>query len=1183
MAQNNTTGNGNWSAAVLIDGSFLGIPMSAQLTKLKDAAALTGSFTLKEEQVLTLLEHLSLSWKEQFTASPLYPLVQGMDCRGVLLADTKGRVEAIGESGDFAIGLVRADGKLLILATIAREQLEVLRAAAAEGIVAGGAETGVAECAVAGAESSVAEHAVDGAESSVAERAVDGTDTAVFADFLEELQSALGVEQFCAGFKEGRSGFGELCGMLARLEAGAFETSRFARVILPDQAGFQDVQVLVSGTVDLSKSNYFFFRTLARLMPDGLGMPDSGIAASCMSASRMSFAAGYGSPSFVLVQAGGMVCTFLLGKNPEIRVTGRISFTIGNKPVTFQVDCRGKSNAFGISAEFESAAAPIPVWGRFSLSQLGIAVGIENGDFYFGGYGILQMGRLDLFALVFARQTAGVLRIPALGLALNRMTLASLMESVLSVELPGLRDLDFLSLEPLPLQAQRMDSGVFGDTSEEGLHKIAENFNSVSRGDCGGRSASPVSGDRLVVRPCEGGWIMTDKTNIRHYQIRLDGEIALVPQMYYCSMDNLPAGSYVLYRGLFVCASLVFLGMKVNFYGEMDEKSGFEALVTLTPVSYGLLEIGRARKMGGRLLSRCPVTASGSVMEQYLYDGEGPVFYLCVRKGYFRLYLDASVRLLGILEADAYITCDTGRFYLYTEIQFFLMRAKLMLSADFQDFTKGNFAFALVIDLSLFQDVMNQVARSVRAFVAEAQSRITDVQAKLTYAQDKVMGLTNQINDLNWRIDGYRRELSGLRWYQFFRAGYLLIVIGGLEIAKAGIYLALGAALAALEIAKLALEAVKQVTGAVGYLVQKLAEGIASIFFLKEIGFSLDLLMDQGMNASMYTRFNLFGKEYQLDGRLSLKGDVKNALHRKVSGDVANKTNEELGKMKAAEAAYRAELDGSRLVTGLKAFLEANEFPYDDCDGYRICLSDALDYGERYAYLYGCMEAAYYCDFGAEDDMAESHRGQMAEKLREGKVFWTSCLGGMAELDCQKLVDEVRKETMVNGFGSGDGAGALEEMERSWEKLRGFQQDVRERMPEIEQMDDRFWNKAGYHRDRILASGIGSAQWPGADAEGTEDRIERYMGEVYSICTDEILHDTVAETGRGITDAGERFSLNDRETFFLNPANEPVMDRLFVELCEHTGAEQMKELEQIARENRKKKAGFKNYRIRIPE
>lgn len=66
---------------------------------------------------------------------------------------------------------------------------------------------------------------------------------------------------------------------------------------------------------------------------------------------------------------------------------------------------------------------------------------------------------MDPFTLFFARKTAEVLRTPALGVALNRMTLVSLMESVLSVELLGLRDLD---LEPLPLQAQRIDSSVFG-------------------------------------------------------------------------------------------------------------------------------------------------------------------------------------------------------------------------------------------------------------------------------------------------------------------------------------------------------------------------------------------------------------------------------------------------------------------------------------------------------------------------------------------------------------------------------------------------------------------------------------------------------------------------------------------------------------------------------------------------
>lgn len=1132
-----------WSAALLADASFLGIPMKVQISKQEDTGGLTGSFRLQEAQVLTLLEQLSLAWKEEFIASPLYPLVQGIDCQGILLADTKGHLEAIGESGDFSIGLVRADGKFLLLITVTREGMGTM-------------------------------------------------ETAVFSEFLRELQSALGVERLCVGLKSsGQAGFDRLCGMLASLEKGAFETSRFEQVILPDRKELMNARVLASGEVNLSKSSFFFFRALAQLFPEYAGYGEA----------RVSFAAGYGDPSFVLVRLPGMSCTFLLGKNPEILVAGHFSFTIGSAPVTFVVNCRGKSDAFGISGEFESASAPIPVWGPFSLNQLGIVIGMERGGFYFGGYGILQMGKLDLFALVFAGQHAGVMTLPALGLALNRMTLVSLMESVLSVELPGLSDMDFLALEPLPLKARRMDTSVFDDTSEKRLLRIAEQFNGVSRGDCGGRSVSPVSGDKLVVRPCEGGWMMTDKTNIRHYRISAQGEIALVPQMYYCSQENFPAGSYTLYRGVFVCASMVFLGMKVNFFGEMDEKSGFEALVTLSPISLGALTIGRSRHQEKVLSGRFPAAAAGSVMSQYLYDGEGPVFYLCLRKGYFRLYLDASIRLLGILEADAYLTCDAGRFYLYTEIQFFLMRAKLMLSADYGDFSKGSFAFSLVIDLSLFQDVMNQVSRLVRAFVAEAQSRISDAQAKLTYAQNKVMGLTSQIQDLDNRIWAYKRELSGLRWYQFIRAAWLLIAIGGLEIAKAGIYMALGAALAVLEIAKLALEAVKHVTGAVGYLIQKLAEGIASVFFLKEIGFSLGLDMDAGMNAAMYTRFNLFGKEYQLDGKMTLRGDVKGALHGKVSRDVTNKTSEELNHMRLAEWESLETMDCSQLVTGLRAFLEASDFPYNDCDGYRECLSNALTHEDRYAYLYGCMEAAHYCDMNAEDDMTESHRGQIAEELREGKQFWTSCLGIMAHLDCQELLDEVRKETTAHGFASGANEGFLDEMEKKWAQLRSFQDEVREQMSVIEQMDERFLGKTEMYRDRILEArrGGGDRAVRGDGRTGFREKgetadvqIERYLGELFSICTDEKLMgnaadaeitETVVQTGQRITEFHERFHLQDQETFFINPANEPVVDRIFEELCDHSESEQLKELENISKESRSQKESFKHYRIRIPE
>ena len=151
-----------------------------------------------------------------------------------------------------------------------------------------------------------------------------------------------------------------------------------------------------------------------------------------------------------------------------------LDFDINGQASTFIIDCKASSSSFGISAEY--GGAPIPFGDLFSLSQIGLSIGEAKDLLTFGIWGIVQLQKIDLFALFFAQVGGGTVRILAMGLALNRLSISSLIQSLMRVTLPGSDYFDFIKLEPFPLESTVMETNVFSDLSREGLDKIANNL-----------------------------------------------------------------------------------------------------------------------------------------------------------------------------------------------------------------------------------------------------------------------------------------------------------------------------------------------------------------------------------------------------------------------------------------------------------------------------------------------------------------------------------------------------------------------------------------------------------------------------------------------------------------------------------------------------------------------------------
>lgn len=1088
--------------ALSVKGVILGIPLEASIAHGDDKNTLSGSFTLTVSTLIQLLNAIQSGMGDHFKQSPLYSFAQALQGEGVIVWQSGGSFVAAGQTDHASIGIIHQDGgTLLLLATV--------------------------------------------------DKVCPENDD--FGDFLKRLQKTLGAVDFRFAYKS-CSGitFSKGDELIQKLERLIFDQPE-GSFVLPDRKELNNASVLVFAEVDLDKSDMGFLNTLKKVLPDE---------------TSISLTAVFGDQFFALLRVEHdppvledgkldirkLDCSLYLSGAPVFSLSGDLALRINGAEYLFIINSSVKGAEFSISAEYTDAENPISVGGRFKLYQLGISVGYGLGGVAFGGWGMVRLEGLDLFALAFMRNLVGAADLTALGLSFDKMDLSALL-SVFGIDLPGAEQFSFLSIERFPLVANNMDTSVFDDLSEDGRQRIADAFSQACGGVCGGRAPFPVAAEAILVRQSGDGWMLTDKNNVRHYSISRQGSVLLSPQLYFCADDSIQAGGYILYKGLFVCASLVVLGVNQNLFLEVTDNIGAEALVNVTPIDLGWLKLKRAKQDKRRSMTRTPASNENSLVEQYIYDGDGPTLYLCMKRNDFVFYLDASLELLGMIELDAYLLIESGEFHLDAGLDFFGLSARITLVAD-HDVNSGSLLFTIMLDLSFFQNIADDVVQTVKRFVSEVLSELSSAQAQLDYAQNQVLGLRAQIDRVDCQIADHSRQLRGLRWWQFYKAPYLLVEIGGLELEKAGIYVAMGAACTALEIAKQVLQLLKEAGGEVGWLIQKLAEAISAIFYLKSISLTLGAKTADKLRADMQVCFTLFGRDYEAGTEVSLTGDVKNNIDSRARGEVSHKTDEELDKMKAAQALMLNAQDA------LERSLADSDFPYDDCDGYKRCINDGLSFADKAAASQGMMEAAYSIGYGTDDPLTEYHSGQMYKRLTEVKAQWQGTFSAVREIDCGGLLSEARK------LLSEANSSALDELDKRWESLKDFQTFIDQQSGRISGLDTHYLS--GKERAKALYSDAFMSENGRISGGGPADNYCAHLSRVFL---------NSADTALGVNAGG--FITEDSEDYFINPANEPILDDLFAQLCADSPSEKMRGMAGGAKNNAERKRSAVNYRIRI--
>ena len=364
-----------------------------------------------------------------------------------------------------------------------------------------------------------------------------------FANFLQLLKETAGAFNLRFAFKNGDLALSQGNTLLQKLEKIAFDKES-PSVFLSDNTALKDISVLVLASANLSDSNMGFLNVLSKILPEG---------------TTISLSAGFGKSFFILLHMDSshakidkdkldireLDCSFIYSTSITLSLKGTLAFYIDGHEHLFMISSLASANEFSLAASYSSTINPLTIGSFFKLFELGISFGYSNGGLIFGGWGSVTLGNLDLFALLFMKCTGNVLSLTALGLAINQMSFTQLL-SAFNITLPGGKDFEIFSIEPLPIKAKIMDitplknikntknntdiyknvelintnsfienTDTYNDIDKDTLKKIANAFCAACDGSCGGRTASAVTFDKILVRKTKQGWMLTDQNNIQ--------------------------------------------------------------------------------------------------------------------------------------------------------------------------------------------------------------------------------------------------------------------------------------------------------------------------------------------------------------------------------------------------------------------------------------------------------------------------------------------------------------------------------------------------------------------------------------------------------------------------------------------------------------------------------------------
>lgn len=572
---------------------------------------------------------------------------------------------------------------------------------------------------------------------------------------------------------------------------------------------------------------------------------------------------------YIMVQVGKKLAFYLKG-----------DFTFSFLPAfRFQVDCGIGVTSFEISA-LAHVEEPVPLIGPFSLGDTCLMIKV-SAKLSFGMYTSLYIRNLELFGAVMLTLQGEAVVPELLSAAVSDLSIPILLDNLLGKHIQGIEALDFIKILGLPFQ--NMPPFEKKMVEQKDISSIVDQFN-----DQVDAPALQLDASQVQLTPFGDGMDLTDLKRMRHYYINKSGNLQLMAQFYYATV-NTTFGNYTVERGFFICGVLELFGKRFEVLFSFRESEGIVAYAKIPKMNLGFLKIGPSEigKEGGESL---PI-AKDSILSQFLNpEQEGLVFFLEAGKKNISFYLDGNVQLLGLFRVDARIIFCKGLISIdLRTVWLSILQISLHLQVDYGSFSSAHFEFCLIVDTSKLTEKLTAVTKKIDQAIGKLRDKINNANKEIDRAKAHVNELHGQIDKLNKKIADCRYAIKHAKWWKkAFVAIAKGIEIGAYEVAKAGIYAAIGVANAALNVAKGIIALGGKIGEGVLKAVKGVIKGAMSLFYLHYIKLTAKAdEKEQYFQAEI--EFVALGKTYHLKKQIG-----KKALEASPEGALSDQINDKL-------------------------------------------------------------------------------------------------------------------------------------------------------------------------------------------------------------------------------------------------------------------------------------------------
>lgn len=660
-----------------------------------------------------------------------------------------------------------------------------------------------------------------------------------------------------------------------------------------------------------------------------------------------------------IMQSENLYLMMQLGAKVSFLLKGDFIFSF-LPAMCFHVDCGIGTESFEMTA-LAHVEKPVSLFGPFSIGDTCLMIKMSD-KLSLGMYTSLYIRELQLFGAVMLSIRGEAVVPELLSAAVSDLSIPVLLDNFLGEHIAGIEALDFIKILGLPFQnMQPFQKEIL---AQKNLPAIVERFNAQVM-----EPALRLDASQVQLTPFGQGMDMTDLKRMRHYYINASGNLQLMAQFYYSTV-NTRFGSYSIERGFFLCGVIELFGKRFEVLFSLRETEGMVAYAKIPNMDLGFLRIGPSQ-IGKESKDNLPI-AKDSILSQFLIpEQEGLVFFLSAGKKDVSFYLDGNVQLLGLFSVDARIIFCKGFISIdLRTVWLSILQISLHLQVDYGSFSSSRFEFCLMIDTSKLTEKLTAVTRNIDQAIGKLRDKINNANREIDRAKAHVNELYGQIDGLNRRIADCRDAIHHAKWWKkAFVAIAKGIEIGAYEVAKAGIYAAIGVANAALNVAKGVVSLSGKIGEGVLRAVNGVIQGAMSLFYLHYIKLTAKAdVREQYFQAEI--EFVALGKTYQFNQRIGRKtleaspeGALSDSINERLKPDLDHiedgafrsnwrkyrykqETAEQHGKRLEGAKQYMA--SSVHLMQSMqKAYVDEFQTPMEEFDEMNVSLLDAMGHVEH--------------------------------------------------------------------------------------------------------------------------------------------------------------------------------------------------------------------------------------------